>query len=331
MPELVAQLVPQLLAGEQRALSRAMTMIERGDPAAAGLMREADLHTGRAYTIGITGPPGSGKSTIVDRLTGLLRQAGKTVGIIAVDPTSPFTGGAILGDRIRMQRHYLDPGVFIRSVATRGQSGGLSRVVKSLVRLLDAAGKDIILVETVGVGQTELGIMGVGDTILVVLMPESGDAVQTLKAGVMEIADLYLVNKADRPGAGQMAAAITSTLQLALSQPEWTPPVLLTRAEAGEGMEELWDRIQEHHQFLKESSQLERRQEVRRKEEFLEAVEEEMGRRWKLRVENDSNLTNLLRQVADKRADPYSAALEFLDSQDSSRGNPRDQEADPQP
>jgi LAO/AO transport system kinase len=331
VPELVAQLVPQLLAGEQRALSRAMTMIERGDPAAAGLMREADLHTGRAYTIGITGPPGSGKSTIVDRLTGLLRQAGKTVGIIAVDPTSPFTGGAILGDRIRMQRHYLDPGVFIRSVATRGQSGGLSRVVKSLVRLLDAAGKDIILVETVGVGQTELGIMGVGDTILVVLMPESGDAVQTLKAGVMEIADLYLVNKADRPGAGQMAAAITSTLQLALSQPEWTPPVLLTRAEAGEGMEELWDRIQEHHQFLKESSQLERRQEVRRKEEFLEAVEEEMGRRWKLRVENDSNLTNLLRQVADKRADPYSAALEFLDSQDSSRGNPRDQEADPQP
>ncbi len=331
MPELVAQLVPQLLAGEQRALSRAMTMIERGDPAAAGLLREADLHTGRAYTIGITGPPGSGKSTIVDRLTGLLRQAGKTVGIIAVDPTSPFTGGAILGDRIRMQRHYLDPGVFIRSVATRGQSGGLSRVVKSLVRLLDAAGKDIILVETVGVGQTELGIMGVGDTILVVLMPESGDAVQTLKAGVMEIADLYLVNKADRPGAGQMAAAITSTLQLALSQPEWTPPVLLTRAEAGEGMEELWDRIQEHHQFLKESSQLERRQEVRRKEEFLEAVEEEMGRRWKLRVENDSNLTNLLRQVADKRADPYSAALEFLDSQDSSRGNPRDQEADPQP
>ena len=331
MPELVAQLVPQLLAGEQRALSRAMTMIERGDPAAAGLMREADLHTGRAYTIGITGPPGSGKSTIVDRLTGLLRQAGKTVGIIAVDPTSPFTGGAILGDRIRMQWHYLDPGVFIRSVATRGQSGGLSRVVKSLVRLLDAAGKDIILVETVGVGQTELGIMGVGDTILVVLMPESGDAVQTLKAGVMEIADLYLVNKADRPGAGQMAAAITSTLQLALSQPEWTPPVLLTRAEAGEGMEELWDRIQEHHQFLKESSQLERRQEVRRKEEFLEAVEEEMGRRWKLRVENDSNLTNLLRQVADKMADPYSAALEFLDSQDSSRGNPRDQEADSQP
>ena len=317
MSELGPRLVSRLMAGEQRALSRAMTMIERGDLAAIGLMREADPHTGRAYTIGITGPPGSGKSTIVDRLTGLLRQMGNIVGIIAVDPTSPFTGGAILGDRIRMQRHYLDPGVFIRSVATRGQSGGLSRVVKSLVRLLDAAGKDIILVETVGVGQTELGIMKVADTILVVLMPESGDAVQTLKAGVMEIADLYLVNKADRPGAGQMAAAITSTLQLALTQPEWTPPVLLTRADAGEGIEELWDRIQEHRRFLKKSSQLGQRQEVRRKEEFLEAVEEEMGRRWRVKVESDSNLANLLQQVADKKADPYSAAMEFLDSSEN--------------
>ena len=327
----MSELVTQLLAGEQRALSRAMSMIERGDPEAPALMREADPHTGRAYTIGITGPPGSGKSTIVDRLTGLLRQAGIAVGIIAVDPTSPFTGGAILGDRIRMQRHHLDHGVFIRSVATRGQSGGLSRVVKSLVRLLDVAGKDIILVETVGVGQTELGIRGVGDTILVVLMPESGDTVQTLKAGVMEIADLYLVNKADREGAGQMASAITSTLQLAAPRPEWTPPVLLTRAEAGEGMEELWGRIQEHREFLKKSSQLGERQEVRRKEEFLEAVEEEMGRRWRVRVESDTNLANLLQQVADKSSDPYSAALEFLDSHEKSRGSSRDQEAGPQP
>ncbi|MCH7620326.1 MAG: hypothetical protein IH870_00345 [Chloroflexi bacterium] len=221
--------------------------------------------------------------------------------------------------------------MFIRSVATRGQSGGLSRVVKSLVRLLDAAGKDIILVETVGVGQTELGIKGVGDTILVVLMPESGDAVQTLKAGVMEIADLYLVNKADREGAGQMAAAITSTLQLAASQPEWIPPVLLTRAEAGEGIEELWDRIEEHRQFLTESSQLAGRQKIRRKEEFLEAVEEEMGRRWRIRIESDANLANLLQQVADKKADPYSAAMEFLDSYENPRGNSSDQEAGPQP
>ena len=180
-------------------------------------MQAVDPHTGGAYTIGITGPPGAGKSTIVDRLTELLRGQGLTVGIIAVDPTSPYTGGALLGDRIRMQRHYLDPGVFIRSIATRGESGGLPRIVKSIVRLLDASGKDVVMVETVGAGQTELGIMGVADTILVTLVPESGDAVQTLKAGVLEIADIYLVNKCDREGANQMATAITSMLQLALS------------------------------------------------------------------------------------------------------------------
>ena len=295
-------------------------MLERGEPEAAGLMREIDAHTGRGYTIGITGPPGAGKSTIVDRLAGLLRQRGNTVGIIAVDPTSPFTGGAILGDRIRMQRHYLDTGVFIRSVATRGQHGGLSRVVKSMVRLLDAAGKEFILVETVGVGQTELGIMGVADTILVVLMPESGDAVQTLKAGIMEIADLYLVNKADREGAGRMAAAITAMLQIATAQPEWIPPVLLTRADAGEGIEELWDRIHAHQQFLTERSQLGRRRETRRREEFLQAVEEEMGRRWRARAESDPTVAGILEKVADIGADPYSAAMEFLDSHQNLSG-----------
>ena len=167
--------------------------MERGDPAAAEAMKVVDGHTGRAYTVGITGPPGAGKSTIVDQLTQLVRETGSTVGIIAVDPTSPFSGGAILGDRIRMQRHYLDSGVYIRSVATRGQAGGLPRIVKSIVRAFDAAGTDLILVETVGVGQTELGIISVADTVLVAMNPESGDAIQTLKAGVMEIADIFLV------------------------------------------------------------------------------------------------------------------------------------------
>ena len=211
----MSEIAERLLAGEQRALSRLITLLESGDPSAAEAMKAVDSHTGRAYTVGITGPPGAGKSTIVDQLTQLVRSTGQTVGIIAVDPTSPFSGGAILGDRIRMQRHYLDSGVFIRSVATRGQSGGLPRIVKSMVRALDAAGIDLILVETVGVGQTELGIISVADTVLVALNPESGDTIQTLKAGVMEIADLYLVNKADREGANHMATAITGMLHMA--------------------------------------------------------------------------------------------------------------------
>lgn len=308
--------VQRLLAGDQRTLSRAISWLERGSPEAAQVMPELDPHTGRAYTIGITGPPGAGKSTVVDRLTKLLRESGLTVAIIAVDPTSPFSGGALLGDRVRMQRHYLDQGVFIRSVATRGQTGGLPRIVKSIARLLDAAGKDIVLVETVGVGQTELGIMGVADTVLVALMPESGDAIQTLKAGVMEIADIYLVNKADREGAGQMAAAITSMLQMAPSRSSWDPPVLLTQAESGQGIPDLWEKVQQHRDFLTTSSLLEDRRQARRRDEFLETVEEELSRRLRNRLATDPRLSALLDRITDRQAEPYSSAREFLDSQD---------------
>jgi LAO/AO transport system kinase len=306
--------VQRLLAGDQRSLSRAISLLERGAVEAAQVMKAVDPHTGGAYTVGITGPPGAGKSTIVDRLTELLRGQGLAVGIIAVDPTSPFSGGALLGDRIRMQRHYLDSGVFIRSVATRGQSGGLPRIVKSIARLLDAAGKDLVLVETVGVGQTELGIMGVADTVLVVLMPESGDAIQTLKAGLMEIADIYLVNKADRDGADQMAATITSMLQTAPSPSAWDPPVQLTQADEGKGIAELWVKIQEHRKFLTSTSGLASRRESRRRQEFLETVEEELNRRLKALVERDPHLTELLDGVLRKEAEPYSAARELLAS-----------------
>ena len=310
----MSEIAERLLAGEQRALSRLITLLERGDPAAAEAMKVVDRHTGRAYTVGITGPPGAGKSTIVDQLTQLVRSTGSTVGIIAVDPTSPFSGGAILGDRIRMQRHYLDPGVYIRRVATRGQTGGLPRIVKSMVRALDAAGTDLILVETVGVGQTELGIISVADTVLVAVNPESGDAIQTLKAGVMEIADIFLVNKADREGANQMATAITGMLHMALTSPRWSPPVLLTTAHTGEGIEDLWGKIQDHRQFLTTSGELEERRARQRKREFLEAVEEVLAQRLRDKVENDPALNATLEQVAAKETDPYSAALEYLES-----------------
>lgn len=307
----------RLLAGDQRTLSRLISLLERGDPSAAGVLKAIYPHTGGSYTVGITGPPGAGKSTIVDRLTEILRGQSLSVGIIGVDPTSPISGGAFLGDRVRMRRHYLDSGVFIRSVATRGQVGGLPRIVKGIIRLLDAAGTDIIVVETVGVGQTELGIMGVADTVLLTLMPESGDAIQTLKAGVMEIADIYLVNKADREGADLMASAITSMLHLVDAHPAWTPPVMLISAQSGMGLDELWAKIQEHRKFLTETGELGKRRGTQRQREFMETVEEGVAYRLKELVEQDPSLIATLIEVANGGAEPFSSAMEFLGSTDS--------------
>ena len=205
-------LVKGMLAGNAGCLSHLISLVERDDPETPHIMKDICPRTGRAYCIGITGLPGSGKSTIVDRLTAIVRKKGLTVGIIAVDPTSPFTGGAVLGDRIRMKQHYLDEGVFIRSMATYGSHGGLPRSVRRIIRLLDAFSKDVILVETVGVGQTELDVMENVDTVVGVFVPEAGDAVQAVKAGLMEIADLFVVNKADREGADSLVATIKATL-----------------------------------------------------------------------------------------------------------------------
>ena len=308
----MSELAQRVIDGELRALSRVLSLLERNDPSAAEAMQALDPHTGRGYTVGITGPPGVGKSTLVDRLTEHLRSLGMSVGILAVDPTSPFTGGALLGDRIRMQRHYLDDGVFIRSVATRGQSGGLPRIVKSMVRALDAAGKDVTLVETVGVGQTELGIMGVADSVVVAMTPESGDSIQTLKAGVMEIADLYVINKADRDGANQLAAAVTAMLQMADLSDGWNPSVLLTQAYANVGIAELWDGIRAHHDYLSHTGGLRKRRAERRRAEFLETVQEELYRRITRRLAGDAGLRQLLGAIDGKEAEPYGAAMGLL-------------------
>ena len=310
----MSELAERVLNGELRALSRVLTLLERGDPVAAEAMARLDPHTGAGYAVGITGPPGVGKSTLVDRLAEHLRGEGKTVGILAVDPTSPFTGGALLGDRIRMQRHYLDDGVFIRSVATRGQSGGLPRIVKSMVRALDAAGKDVTLVETVGVGQTELGIMGVADTVVVAMTPESGDSIQTLKAGVMEIADLYVINKADRDGANRLSAAVTAMLQMSDLGDGWNPPVLSTQAYANVGIGELWDSVTAHREYMADTGGLEKRRAERRRTEFLETVQEELYRRITERLEEDAELGELLRRIDGRSAEPYGAAMTMLEA-----------------
>lgn len=305
--------IERLLEGDQRSLSRLITLLEKGDPRSGEVLAKVYPKTGRAYCIGVTGPAGVGKSTLVDRLSEIARGRGLSVGILAIDPSSPYSGGAFLGDRIRMQRHYLDPEVFIRSMATREGPGGLSRVVRGAVRLLDAAGKDIVLVETVGVGQTELGIMGVADTVVVALMPEAGDIIQTLKAGLMEIADIFVVNKADREGSNRMVVAINSMLKMAVVSGDWTVPVLATQANKNEGILELYEEIESHRQYLESTARLDQRRRDRRAVEFLETVEDELKRKIKVLMTSDPAFSSILDRVKKGEVEPYSAASELID------------------
>ncbi len=311
----VPKLVTRMLAGDRLALARLMTLVENRHAETATVMSLVHHRCGRAYTVGITGPPGAGKSTVVDRLTGKLREAGHSVGIIAVDPSSPFSGGAVLGDRIRMQSHYLDDQVFIRSLSTRGSHGGLARATRGVARLLDAFGKDFVLVETVGVGQTELDVMRVADTTVVVLVPEAGDTIQTMKAGLLEIADIFVVNKADREGAGRLKTELETMLHLRPAAP-WSVPVLLTTATSGGGIGALLDTIMQHREFRRSSGQGAARSSAALEEEFLAVLREEVGRRLEASVE-DGRLDRVLQEIRRGDTDPYRAVLRLMDDDQS--------------
>lgn len=308
----VLNLARRMLAGERSALSRLLTLMEEETTGAAQVMRFLRGHLGRAHVIGVTGAPGSGKSTLLDKLTRLMRNEGRTVGILALDPSSPFSGGAILGDRIRMQNHALDPGVFIRSLATRGSSGGLARAARDAVRLLDASGKDFCLVETAGVGQVELDVMDVADTVIVVSMPESGDSIQAMKAGILEIADILVVNKADLNGAERLVAYLEEMVRENQRDPWWHVPVVITQANRNIGIDALFGMVGDHRRSLQESGAFIACRRRRRAKEFMDLVERKLQDRLRQRAVQDEQLSTLFQRVMDGEIDPHTAAVEVL-------------------
>ncbi|TMB12852.1 MAG: methylmalonyl Co-A mutase-associated GTPase MeaB [Deltaproteobacteria bacterium] len=304
----------RVLAGDVRAAARLIRLIDDAQPEAEAILRELWPRTGRAQLVGITGNPGAGKSTLVDRLIAHLRAQGRTVGVLAVDPTSPFTGGAILGDRIRMQDHALDPGVFIRSLATRGQLGGLSRATSDCARVLDAMGKDVILIETVGVGQDEVEICRLAHTTVVVVVPGLGDDIQAIKAGILEVADLFAVNKSDREGADRTVRDLRSMLELSHAigkEAGHEIAIVKCVASRNEGVAEVWSAIEAHYQFLKSGPGLVQRETQRAKNELVEVLRNRLlNVALQKLAQEGAHLDDLALRIARREIDPYSVADE---------------------
>ncbi len=304
--------VDRIRAGEVRALARAISVIEDNRPEAAQLLKALFPFSGKARVIGLTGAPGAGKSTLVDQLAREYRKLERTVGIIAVDPTSPYTGGAILGDRIRMQAHHADSGIFIRSMATRGNLGGLARATTDVATALDASGKDVVLIETVGVGQDEIDIVRLADVTIVILVPGMGDDVQTIKAGIMEIADIFVINKSDREGAERVEREIRSMQSLAMRGDQWTPPIVKTVATEGKGIPELAAAIGNYEQFLQKQDLLLKKKTANWRERLTEMLRESLLERLLNEKMKEGDLSRLAADIAEHRRDPYSLVEEIV-------------------
>ena len=298
--------------GDTRALARAISLVENGDPLAYDLVRDIYPETGRTYAVGITGPPGVGKSSLISGLIGHIRAQERTIGVISVDPSSPFTHGALLGDRIRLSDHFLDPGVFIRSMGTRGHLGGLAETTLQALLVLDAAGKDLVFLETVGAGQSEVEVIGIADTVVLVLMPGSGDSVQALKAGIMEIPDVIAINKMDHPAAKTMLKEVRSILSLDRDS-AWKPPIVLTEATRGENIPELWEKVEEHRAHLESGGLLEERRRKNLAGEVFAVASGRAKAHLQQAVADDPELRRLLDEVQRRELDPLTAVKEIME------------------
>jgi LAO/AO transport system kinase len=304
-------LVAGVRSGDRRALARAITLVESSDPLAYELIRELYPETGGAYAIGVTGPPGVGKSSLLSAIVRHVRNGGTSVGVISVDPSSPFTKGALLGDRIRLADHFLDPGVFIRSMGTRGHLGGLAETTLQAALVLDAAGKELVFLETVGAGQSEVEVISIADTVVLVLMPGSGDSIQALKAGIMEIPDVIAVNKRDHPAAKTMVSEVRSILALD-SESDWRPPIVLTEAVRGEGIDELWVAIAGHRRHLEDTGTLEERRARNLAGEVFAVASARAKTHLEEAVAEDEELRRLLGEVQRRELDPLTAVREIM-------------------